>query len=374
MTGRIGIKDVAREAGVSVATVSLVLNDRVAERIPASTQERVRRVAQEIGYAPNSLARGLRTRRTHTIGFVSDQIATTPYAVGMIEAAQDVAREHHHLLFLVNTGADPVVEREAIAALLNHQVDGIVYACMWHRVVDRPAELPEGAVFLDSRPIGGGFPAVVPDDRGGAEAAVQELVAAGHRRIAYVDIDEDPRPIASDLRRDGYLEVLHREGIVADPALHVHARSDAAGGMVAASRVLDLPADRRPTALFCFNDRIAMGAYAAARRRGLGIPKDLSVVGYDDQQLIAAELDPPLTTVALPHHEMGRWAVEVLLGVRERPTEDDGVVLMPCPIIRRDSVGPPPARESGPTAGVTQPVAVDRRPPSGSPDLARRAP
>ncbi len=352
MTRRVGIKDVAREAGVSAATVSLVLNDRATTRIPESTQERVRRIALDIGYAPNTLARGLRTRRTHTIGFVSDRIATTPYAVRMIEAAQEAARDHGHLLFLVSTGGDPAVEREAIETLQAHQVDGFVYACMWHQAVVPPRGLPAGSVFLDARPLGGGFPGVVPDDRGGAVAAVQELVDAGHRRIAYLDIDEEPPPIASGLRLEGYLEVLARAGITPDPALHVRGTSDAAGGAAAADQVLGLPQDRRPTALFCFNDRLAMGAYAAARHHGLAVPTDLSVVGYDDQQLIAAELDPPLTTVALPHHEMGRWAVEVLLGVRDRPgttggTEEDDVVLMPCPLIRRDSVGPPPTREPG---------------------------
>ncbi|GGC00734.1 LacI family DNA-binding transcriptional regulator [Cellulomonas carbonis] len=345
MTRRIGIKDVAREAGVSAATVSLVLNDRSSHRIPAVTQERVRRVAAEIGYAPNTLARGLRTRQTRTIGFVSDRIATTPYAVRMIEAAQDAARANGHLLFLVNTGGDPELEREAIATLQAQQVDGFVYACMWHRAVDVPPTLPTGSVLLDARPVEGDFPAVVPDDRGGAVAAVQELVDAGHTRIAYVDIDEDPAPLASGLRLAGYLEVLERAGITPDPALHVRGESDAAGGREAASRVLELPADRRPTALFCFNDRIAMGAYAAARHHGMEIPTDLSVVGYDDQQLIAAELDPPLTTVALPHAEMGRWAVEVLLGARDRPSAEEGPVLMPCPLIRRDSVGPPPTRQ-----------------------------
>jgi DNA-binding LacI/PurR family transcriptional regulator len=336
VTKRVGIKDVAREAGVSAATVSLVLNDRAAARIPASTQDRVRRVAEDIGYRPNSLARSLRTRRTHTIGIISDRIATTPYAVRMVEAAQQVAREQGHLLFLVDTAGDAGIEEEAIATLLNHQVDGLVYACMWHRPVDVPPSLPAGSVILDGRPLQSGYPAVVPDDRGGARGAVQALVDAGHRRIAYVDILEDPAPLASDLRHQGYLDVLAAHGLEADPALHVRGPSDAA------SRVLELPEDRRPTALFCFNDRIAMGAYAAARHHGLEIPTDLSVVGFDDQQLIAAELDPPLTTVALPHHEMGRWAVEVLLGVRE---EGDGVALMPCPLIRRDSVGPPPTRD-----------------------------
>ncbi|KQS96932.1 LacI family DNA-binding transcriptional regulator [Cellulomonas sp. Leaf395] len=338
---RVRISDVAAAAGVSTATVSLVLNDRTA-RISEVTADRVRRAAAEVGYTPNSVARGLRTQRSHTVGMISDRIATTPFAGRMLAGAQDVAREHGYLVFLVDTEADETVEREAIRALADQQVDAMIYACMWHRVVDVPSSLPRGTVFLDCRPTDGGFPAVVPDDRAGGVEAVRALVAAGHRRIAYVDVDEPHPPVASYLRHEGYLQVLAEAGIAPDPALHVRGDTSSAGGRQATDRLLDLPEEQRPTALFCFNDRMAAGAYVAAHRRGLVIPQDLSIVGYDDQQLVAADLDPPLTTVALPHYEMGRWAMEVALGIR---TPDDPCAphLMPCPIVDRDSVGPPPA-------------------------------
>lgn len=350
MTVRVGIRDVAREAGVSVTTVSLVLNGRAPDRIPEGTRMRVRSAAEVLGYAPNALARSLRTRRTHTIGLISDKIATTPYAVRMLEAVQDVARENGHLVFLVNTDGDEAIEREALEAMLARQVEGLIYACMWHQAIEPPALLPTGSVFLDARPLGVGFPGVVPDDYGGAVAAVQELVDHGHRRIAYIDAGEEPIPIASGLRYDGYRDVLRAAGIEPDPALRVEAAiTTAAGGLAAGGALLDRPTPERPTAIFCFNDRVAMGAYRAARHRGLRIPHDLSIIGYDDQQFIADALDPPLTTVALPHYEMGLWATEVLLGLREAPTENDGVVLMPCPLIRRESVAPPPAMHSAPT-------------------------
>ncbi|GAA1978253.1 LacI family DNA-binding transcriptional regulator [Isoptericola halotolerans] len=338
---RARISDVAQVAGVSTSTVSLVLNGRT-QRISPATQDRVREAATTVGYTPNSVARGLRTQRTRTLGLVSDQIATTPFAGRMLAGAQEVAHEHGHLLFLVNTDGDAAVEAEAVQALTGHQVDGLVYAAMWHRVVDAPAGLPAGTVFLDCRPATGGYPAVVPDDRAGGRDATRLLVEAGHRRIAYVDVDEDSPPIASALRHEGYLEVLAEAGIRPDPALHVRYESSAAGGRAAMVELLDLPAERRPTAIFCFNDRMAAGVYVAAHRRGLDIPGDLSVVGYDDQQLVAGELDPPLTTIALPHAQMGRWATEVALGVR-KPPEDDQPHLMPCPVVHRDSVGPPPA-------------------------------
>ncbi|MCF4123125.1 LacI family DNA-binding transcriptional regulator [Antribacter sp. KLBMP9083] len=340
---RVRISDVAAAAGVSTSTVSLVLNDRTS-RISGETRERVREAAAAVGYTPNSIARGLRTQRTRTIGLVSDVIATTPFAGRMLAGAQDAAREHGHLLILVNTGADPAVEQEAIRALVDHQVDAMIYATMWHQVVETPEGLPDRTVFLDCRPADGTHPAVVPDEVAGGLAAVRELVGAGHERIAFVDIAEPNPPVASGLRHQAYLEVLAEAGITPDPAWHVHGEeTTAASGRVAAERLLDLPPHRRPTAIFCFNDRMAAGAYVAVHHRGLDVPGDVSIVGYDDQQLVAGELDPPLTTVALPHYEMGRWATEVALGAREPPATPDQTYRMPCPIVRRDSVSSPPA-------------------------------
>nr|WP_262926861.1 substrate-binding domain-containing protein [Microbacterium sp. MF43] len=287
----------------------------------------------------------MRTQQTRTVGLISDQIATTPFAGRMLAGAQDAARESGHLVFLVDTGGDDDIERNAISALTAQQVDAMIYACMWHRVVDAPAGLPPTTVFLDCRPAGGGFRSVVPDDRAGGYTATRELIDAGHRRIAYLDTDD--APIASRLRHEGYLEALSEAGITADPTLHVTGATTAQGGRSAADLLLDLPDDRRPTGVFCFNDRMAVGVYTAAHHRGLEIPRDLSVIGYDDQQLVAAEQDPPLTTIALPHYDMGRWAMEVALGVRAEGDED-ATHLMECPVVRRDSVGPPPAQVAKP--------------------------
>lgn len=335
------ITDVASAAGVSPSTVSLVLNNRPT-RISEATRARVREVAERMGYTPNSLAQGLRTQRTRMVGLISDTIATTPFAGRMLAGAEDAAREAGHLVILVDTDAVAEVEQEAIRALASQQVESIIYASMWHREVPVPAGLPSGSVFLDCNPAGGGFPSVVPDDREGGAAAVRALVAAGHRRIAYVAPDSDPLPVASTLRRDGYLDVLAEAGIVPDPRWRVRADVSAAGGRAAFEQLWSLDPEVRPTTVFCFNDRIAAGVYHGARRLGLDIPTELSVVGYDDQAHIASELDPPLTTVALPHYEMGRWAMEVALGIRETQSEDSPH-LMTCPMVHRDSIGPPPA-------------------------------
>lgn len=337
---RVTISDVAASAGVSVATVSLVLNNANA-RISEATRRRVREAAAASGYRPSSLARSLKTKRTRTIGMISDEIAATPYAGRMLAGAQEAAREHGYLLFLVDTGADVAVERDAIRALAAHQVDAMIYACMWHRVVEVPQELSRDTVLLDCRTDGGTHRSVVPDEYGGGAAAARLLLEAGHERIAFVG-PSGPQLVAASLRWEGFRAEIAAAGIETREGWHVLDEISAVGGRRATDALLDLPDAERPTGIFYFNDRMAAGGYAAAHRRGLTIPDDLSIVGFDDQQLVAAEQDPPLTTIALPHAQMGRWAMEVAMGVRT-PEGSDAQHLMQCRVVRRDSVAPPPA-------------------------------
>jgi LacI family transcriptional regulator len=257
-----------------------------------------------------------------------------------------VAREHGYLVFLADTGNDPTAEAAAIRAYADQQVETMIYACMYHQVIEPPRGLAPGTVFLDCRPANGRSPAVVPDDQGGGRAAVQELIDSGHQKIAFVDLDEVPRPPAADLRLRGHIETLNAAGIAARPELYVTAEVSAQGGRRAVEALWALPEPSRPTGICFFNDRQAAGAYLAAHRLGIDIPMDLSVVGYDDQQFVAAEQDPPLTTIALPHYEMGRWAMEAALGIGVAPSGPGKTHLMPCPVVRRESVGPPPIRST----------------------------
>jgi LacI family transcriptional regulator len=338
---RPGIRDVAALAGVSPSTVSVVLNAVDGARVGEDTRRRVTEAAAALGYEPHPLARGLRTRRSQTIGFVSDVIATTPYAGQLIQGAQDAAWHAGMVLLLVNTGGDTELERHAIRSLQRRHVDGIVYASMHHRVVEVPQLRQDGPlVLLDARPARDSVPYVVPDEVNGGAAAVTELLEHGHRRIGFVADGYDIPAVPGRLQ--GYRESLVRFGVPFDPALVVRGEPGANGGYRGVSRLLELPDP--PTAVFCFTDSIAMGAYRAAAERGLRIPDDFSVVGFDDHPLIASSLAPGLTTVALPHYDMGVWAVQTLLGLIESPatTPDRPLqMLMPCPLVRRDSVGPP---------------------------------
>jgi LacI family transcriptional regulator len=335
MRARPTIKDVAQRAGVSPSTVSVVLNDVDGARVAAETRRRVMAAAEQLGYAADPTARALRTQKTRTIGFVSDAIATTPYAGQMVQGAQDAAWQHGVLMLLLNTDGDREHEREAIRTLVHRRVDGIVYATWFHRVIE-PPQVPEGMplVLLDARPAEPTVPWVVPDERAGAAAAVQELLAHGHRRIGFVHDAEDVPAAGERLR--AYRETLEAHGIPFDAELIAREEASAAGGRRALPRLLDLATP--PTGVFCFNDRMAMGVYQAAGARAR-IPEELSVVGFDDQPEIAEALLPGLTTVALPHRDMGVWAVERLLAAGDDAALE---MRMACPLIRRQSVRSPP--------------------------------
>ncbi|SEQ60420.1 LacI family DNA-binding transcriptional regulator [Arthrobacter sp. OV608] len=338
MATKVNIRDVAKAAGVSVTTVSHALSETHNSRVNAQTVEHIKAVAGNLGYAPNRLASGLRNQRSQILGLVSDEITTTPFAGAMIQGAQDAASEHGHLLMVVNSGLDNELERQEIRALQQHQVDGVIYARMYNQRVSVPAEL-EGmpAIVLDATSDNPGLSSVVPDEFGAGQSAAELLVAAGHRRIAMIN-NEDDIPAAHG-RLDGFRAGLARHGMQLPVDSLVTSRPSTAGGREAALELL--AAADRPTALFCFSDQMAMGAYQAAGHLGLKIPSDVSIVGVDNLELIADGLWPGLSTMALPHYEMGRWAVLKLLEELENPKAPRVHEKVACPLVERDSVAPP---------------------------------
>ncbi|MEW9871485.1 LacI family DNA-binding transcriptional regulator [Arthrobacter sp. HS15c] len=346
MTNRsVGIKEVAVAAGVSVTTVSHVLNDVKYARISPETRDKVKSAAEQLGYGPNRLAQALRTQRTGMLGLVSEDIATTPHAGRIILGADEAARARGYNLMIINTSGSASTEsRDAdVEALLERRVDGILYATMYHRQVQVPVNLGSvPSVLVDSVSTGGSITAVVPDEEGGARAAVGTLLAAGHTRIGFLNNTDDVPATRDRLR--GFRATLTEAGLDGDAAPVESEISEVQGGYEAARRILARP--DRPTGLFCYNDRMAMGAYRAAAEFGLSIPADLSVVGFDDQELIAANLYPGLTTVALPHYEMGAWAADNLIDAIEGKTDLALMALHPtildCPLVARDSVAAPP--------------------------------
>jgi LacI family transcriptional regulator len=345
---RPSITSVAAAAGVSPTTVSHALSGTRAVR--AETRERVIRAAAELGYTPNRLASGLRLQRTGVIGLASDRIATTPFAGRIVQGAQDAARELDVVLMVVDSEGDAGLEAQQLRSLADHRVDGILLARMYHQEVGRPAALGTTPVVLvDAVPAAGWrVPAVAPDEHAIATTAMTHLLAAGHRRIAFATTTDDAP--ATRGREAGFRAALDDAGVGGGRALVERGTSDAVGGRAAGRRLLDRPEPERPTAVFCFNDQMAMGVYQAASALGLEVPRDCSVVGVDDIDIVARALEPALTTIALPHREMGRWGMTALLdlidrGDRAAASEADATapLFLRCELVERGSVAPPRA-------------------------------
>ncbi|MHA4816140.1 LacI family DNA-binding transcriptional regulator [Streptomyces aculeolatus] len=337
-------RDVARLAGVSHTAVSFVFNGRAEGNLSAETQERIRRAAERLGYRPNAVARGLRRRRTAVLGLVTDEIASSPFAGRLLRGAMEAAWDSEHLVLTVDSGGDAAKEDAAVAELLDRRVDGIIYAAMSLRRVRVPAGLHRTpAVLANCLAEDDSLPAVVPAERAGGRAAARLLLDAGHRRIAMVGGLDD---IATAERLRGFRDALRGAGVTVPKEWVVRAGGEITAGRTGATRLLaGAAADRRPTGIVCYNDRVAAGVLHAAAQLHLDVPGELSVVGYDDQEHMAAYLDPPLTTVGLPHREMGEEAARLLLTAIDTGTAAPaGVRRLTCPVVSRSSVGPAPSR------------------------------
>jgi LacI family transcriptional regulator len=313
--------DVARLSGVSQTTVSFVINDVPNANISKKTRAAVLKAVKELGYTPNAMAISLRKSQSRVIGLVTDEIATTPFAGQIIQGAQNAARENQRLLMLMNSGKDASLEDQEIGILLSRQVEGVIFATMRHRVI-HPSELlyQIPSVLLDCRDAENSLPSVVPDEYLGGYQAAESLINRNHRCIGMINTSEDVP--ASHLREKGFRQALTDHGISAEDGLIAYGDDGDAKTGYDGVKALFSRYDGM-TALFCFNDRVAMGAYGALSDLEKRIPED-----------------PKLTTMQLPHHEMGRWAVETVLqiaqGTGEKGTASQ--VMLPCPLVMRKSI------------------------------------
>lgn len=331
--------DVAREAGVSRTAVSFVLNGRDELGIAEATRERVLAASVSLGYRPNAAARALANQRSELFGLVTE-IVTAPFAVDIVKGAQNAAWEQGKFLLIAPSEDDQTMESAAIEKLLEQQVEGIIIAATWHRGIRLPKNAHQvPSVLVNCFDLDGELPSVVPDERAGGRTATRHLIEAGHRRIGHITLA--PGIPAMIGRLQGYRDELEHHGIAFDERLVARAPEGTADeGYAAAEALLGLV--QPPTAIFCGNDRVAMGAYDAAKERGLRIPEDISIVGFDDQAYLASALRPGLTSVALPFVEMGTTGVSMLTALTAGKPIDDLSVVIDCPLRQRSSVGPPP--------------------------------
>jgi DNA-binding LacI/PurR family transcriptional regulator len=323
------IKDVARLAGVSPATVCRALS--TPERVKTETRERVQRAVDDLGYSPNRAARGLITGRTGNIGLVVPDLAN-PFFPGVVKGIQARAREADYSVFVADTDEDPSAEASLVRSL-GKQVDGLVLCSPRMSEEDLRSVVGDTPLVLLNRRVDQ-IPAITFDSLGGMRQAVAHLMALGHRRIAYVG---GPRTSWSNRdRRDGLRAVTAAAG--ADLVEIGNVLPQFSGGVAAADLVLAADA----TAVIAYNDVVALGLISRFAARSIGVPDQLSVIGFDDIAM-SAMVHPSLTTVALPMELSGRAGVDLLLHLMQH-SDQTGTTRreLETHLMVRGSTGPAP--------------------------------
>ncbi|MBV1787630.1 LacI family DNA-binding transcriptional regulator [Marinobacterium sp. D7] len=328
----VSIKDVAEHAGTSFKTVSRVINNDPGVR--EETRERVQASIDALGYRPNSAARMMRNQKSGVIGFISDEVVTQPYAGELLLGAQEVASEHDKVLMVVNIEHDRKRQQRAIDMLLERRVEALVYASYYHREIELPQEMLQvPSVLVNCFTTEAELPTFVPDEVQAGYDATRLLIEQGHSRIGMITLN--PQIVASRKRLEGYRRALDEAGIAFDGELIVQGepRFDESAEAASVAFAVDtlMALDKRPTALVCGKDEFAMQVYFLLARFGLQVGRDLAVTSFDNQRLIAPGLTPGLTTMELPHLEMGRAALHCLFN----RTDDRSTRLIPfSPIVR----------------------------------------
>ena len=314
----------ARRAGVSQSTVSLVLSGKSAGRISARTEAVVRAAAEELGYRPNVAARALRTGTARTVGLVVTDV-THPFFGPVLRGAQIAAWRAGYAVALVDVANDPDRELESFEALRAGPVDGFLF------FTDDPPETSEHMVALEVSPPG--MASVRFDTERGTELALRHLLELGHTRIGHLGSELEAETFR--LRRQAVERVLGEAGLQPGPYARAPFRFDEAVGP--ALELLDAP--DRPTAVVCDDDLLAGGLYLAARERGIRIPDELSVVGFDDLPF-AKVFTPPLTTIRIDPEALGSEAFELLAVLLAGEPAPPGRIL-PVEFVHRHSTALP---------------------------------
>jgi LacI family transcriptional regulator len=333
------IRDVARLAEVHPGTVSRALNEQTRALVNAETAARVLRAADQLGYRPNPIARGLKTNRSFTVGVVIPDL-TNPLFPPIVRGIEDRLGDAGYTPLIVNTDNDPERERSHLEAMLARQVDGLIAATA-RLDVTLLAEAAAGGtplVLVNRSMEDGSAASVTVDDRKGIGLAVAHVVGLGHRLIGNV---AGPQNVSTGhLRHLGFIEAMTTAGLTVTPGHVTYADSftEPAGARACAELLETAP---RVTAIVAANDRLAMGCYDTLERTGLTCPGDVSVVGFNDMPFID-RLQPPLTSVRVPQREIGETAADLLLAKLSGGDERTRQVLLEPELVVRGSTAAPP--------------------------------
>jgi LacI family transcriptional regulator len=337
---RATLRDVAVRAGVHPGTASRALNTETRGLVNGNTAERVLAAAEELGYRPNPIARGLKTNRSYTVGVLIPDI-TNPLFPPMVRGIEDRLGDGGYTALIANTDNDPDREQRDWDAMRDRQVDGIITATarVDDVVVDEIVASNVGLVLVNRRLEGRPIAAAVADDRRGIEFAVEHLVKLGHRRIAHV---AGPLDLSTGRdRRDAFIEAIDKAGLESDPDLiEVADYFTEAPGAKACAKLLDR--GKPFTAIVAGNDLLALGCYDVLAERGIECPAQMSVVGFNDMPF-ADRFHPPLTTVRIHHYAIGAAAGDLLLEQLSDPDAEPRQVLLEPELVVRGSTASPKA-------------------------------
>lgn len=327
------LTEIAKVAGVSIATVSRVLN-KVDHPISEKTRQRILKLAAELNYQPNLVARSLRIDSTNTVGIIVESV-TSPFIPPILNGIQDTLKPAGYLSFILNTNDDPDIEIESINMLNNRQIDGILFVAIWDRspeMVEQMTTKPH--IFIHRHFDSYADNCVAVDERWGARLAVSHLANLGHRRIAFINGPADWD--AAIYRHKGYQEELKARGLPYDPHLVTGGGWEYEDGRRGVE--LFLEKGMSFSAVFAGNDLIAMGAIHALQDRGLRVPQDVAVVGYDNREFTGFAR-PSISTVVLPAYEMGQASARILLSMMKGELKSSKVVKVRGQLLVRESCG-----------------------------------
>lgn len=333
---RVTMKDVAKRAGVSQPTVSFVLNDRRDVSIAEATRQRVLAAAAELDYRPNRAAQALRSNLAFTIGVIADEIVSRPYAGQIVLGLQQAVQPAGYVCYVVERARDGDATDAALGNLFARGVSGLVYAApgAWP-ISPIPSAAGARSIFVNCWPPEDPSACIVlADEYEGGRLAAAAAFEAGHRRVAF--IGGPAKDYACQQRERGFLAAASDAGVDGASLPRAYGNYHIGGGYELALKVLP---EQSPTAIVCGNDRMAIGVLLAAHALGLECPRDVSIIGFDDQPDLADQVHPAFTTVALPHLEMGLTAGRMMLDPAD---PDPGRHLIDCTLVMRESLAPPP--------------------------------
>jgi LacI family transcriptional regulator len=341
------LRDVAEVAGVHAATASRALNPETRRLVNAETARRVLRAAESLGYQPNPIARSLKTAKSRTIGIVIPDL-TNPLFPPIVRGIEDVLGPAGYSALLVNTDNDAEREKSLVGSLRSRQVEGFIVATarLDHPLLAQLHAQGVKMILVNRRAEGVDVPSITPDDATGVGLAVKHLVDLGHRRIVHL---AGPQTTSTGvIRARAFRSALRDHGLDDDPSLIVSCEYWTEDeGARALREVLDSGADF--TAVVAGNDLIALGCYDVFAERAISCPADISVVGFNDMPFLD-KLQPPLTSVGVPHHQVGVEAARMLLESFKEPERPPRSVLLPLSLIVRGSTAGPAGRRA-PKAG-----------------------